>query len=132
MSGDEEKTKKSIPLDAAKKEVAGSPEDDAKAAAEAKQLGSGNTVKEIEEAARKNEVGRQETFRDHFEIIAIISLWGVWAAISLVGTVWVYHLVAPECWPRLPEQRIQTLQAILTGGVIAGVASGHLKRRIGS
>ncbi|MFV2053613.1 hypothetical protein [Aliiroseovarius sp. YM-037] len=122
---------KKIPEHSAEKEAAQKDTPfDRKATQEAKQLSSGRSAKELEEDARKAEALRTEKFRNHFEILAVISLYIVWAAIVAVGLTWLYHLIAPACWPRLPEEQVGNIQAIVTGGVIAGIASGHMKKRL--
>lgn len=125
------KPNKRIPLHSADRESAkGGGAFDQRAANEAKQLSSGKSSEEIRDDAEKAEAVRTEAFRNHFERLAIVSLYLVWLAIVSVGLTWIYHLLAPECWPRLPVSRLDTIQAVLTGGVIAGIASGHMKRRL--
>ncbi|MDE0697140.1 MAG: hypothetical protein OXH76_15055 [Boseongicola sp.] len=131
MSDDEEQKPEGMFSEALQRELDESGTDASGAGNEALQFSSGKTAKEIEDEAREKEAARQEKFRDHFENIAIASLYLVWVVICLVGLVWVYHLVSPESWPRLPEKRIDTIQAILTGGVVFGVAGQHLKKRVG-
>lgn len=103
---------------------------DDQATAEAKQLSQGKSEEQLRDDAKAAEAERTEKFRDHFERLAIISLYVVWIAIAIIGVLWVYHTVAPPNWWRLPDDQVRNLQAIVTGGVIAGTASGHLKRRL--
>lgn len=49
---------------------------DDSAITEAKQLSAGKAAEEIAEEAAKNEHQRNERFRDHFERMAIVALWG--------------------------------------------------------
>lgn len=97
---------------------------------EARQLSQGKTGEQIAHEAAEAEAARTEKFRDHFERLAIVSLYLVWGGISLVALTWLYHLVAPPCWPRLPEDQVKNIQAVVTGGVIAGIAGGHMKKRL--
>ena len=103
---------------------------DQRAANEAKQLSSGKSSDELETESREAEAKRTEAFRNHFEILAIVTLYVVWFAIVVVGVTWLYHLVAPPTWPRLPPEQVGNIQSIVTGGVIAGIASGHMKKRL--
>lgn len=105
--------------------------DDLQSAEEAKQLSSGKSAGELRRIAQEREAGRTEAFRDHFERLALISLYLVWALLIVFGLVWAYHLVAPPTWFRLPEGQVDHLRSILTGGILAGIASGHVKRRLG-
>lgn len=98
---------------------------DSKSAAESKQLSSGKS----EDALRK-EAERTERFRDHFERLSLVTLYLVWAVLMILGAVWIYHLIAPPSWHRLPDEQVRNIQSIVTGGFLAGLASGHLKRRL--
>ena len=131
MNDQDERPDKKIPQSATKKETGKRYYFDVKASKEAKQLNSGKSAEELEKEALANEADRNEKFRNHFERLAIASLYLIWVAIVLVGVTWIYHLLAPDCWPRLPDNQIDRIQAVLTGGVIAGIASGHMKRRLG-
>lgn len=104
--------------------------EDSLSIAETKQLSSGLSEDKLKRIAAENEANRTEKFRDHFERLAVVTLYLVWIILILVGLAWVYHLLAPPCWPRLPDQQVQHLQSIITGGVLAGIAGGHFKRRI--
>ena len=129
MDGDDEN--KNIPDKIAEVESARSGgRFDRRGAKEAKQLSSGKSANELREEAEKAEADRTEAFRNHFERLAILSLYVIWFAIIIVGLTWLYHLIAPPFWPHLPEEQVNNIQAIVTGGVIAGIASGHMKKRL--
>ncbi|MBR9864894.1 MAG: hypothetical protein GYB24_15765 [Rhodobacteraceae bacterium] len=97
---------------------------------EAKQLASGKSSDELRIESEEAEAARTERFRNHFERLAIVTLYLVWFAIVVVGLIWLYHLIAPPSLPRLPVEQVNNIQAIVTGGVIAGIASGHMKKRL--
>lgn len=103
---------------------------DARAAAEVKQASQGKSREQIENEAFAAEAKRSEAFRDHFERLAVFSLYLIWAVIVSIAITWLWHLLLPESYWWLTEQQIQHIQAVLTGGVIAGIASSHLKRRL--
>ncbi len=103
---------------------------DKRGTAESKQLSSGKSANEIKTEAEQAEADRTEKFRNHFECLAIITLYIVWVSIVIVGLTWLYHLIAPPCWPRLPDEQVGNIQAIVTGGIIAGIAGGHMKKRL--
>ena len=98
--------------------------------AEAKQLSSGLPEDDLKARAEKNEADRTERFRDNFERIAILTLWIVWIVIVIVGLLWVYHVIAPPTWWRLPDQQVSQLQSIVTGGILASIAGGHVRKRL--
>lgn len=106
------------------------PSDDTKSTAEAKQLASGLPANELKKRADENEANRTENFRDHFEGLAICTLYMVWIVLIVIGAAWVYHLLAPPTWPRLPDEQVKQLQSVVTGGILAGIAGGHLKKRM--
>lgn len=105
---------------------------DWRGSAEAKFLSQGKSQEQLELDAAEAEARRTEAFRDHFERLAIVSLYIVWFAIVLIGLAWLYHLLAPPTWSRLPDEQAGHLQSIVTGGLIAGIAGGHVKKRIGT
>jgi hypothetical protein len=104
---------------------------DEMSAKEAKQLSGGLPEDEIRRNAERNEASRTERFRDHFERLAIVTLYVVWAILCLVAVARLYHLLAPPLWWRLPDEQVARLQSIVTGGVLASIAGGHVKKRLG-
>lgn len=105
-----------------KKAVASS---DERSAAETKQIASG-----LSEQALRREAERTEAFRDHFERLALLTLYIAWGVLILIAMVWTYHLIAPPEWPRLPDDQVKQLQGIITGSILAGIIGGHMKRRL--
>lgn len=85
----------------------------------------------IEKEAKRNSHKRNERFKDHFENIAIASLWIVASLFIVVGVVWFWHLLTPQWLHFLGSEEIDKLQNIVTGGVITGIGADHIKRRIG-
>ena len=98
---------------------------------EAKLLSLGLSEHEIARRAAASEHRRNENFRDHFERIAIIALWLTAVLLFVVGFTWLYHLLMPERWHWLSADQVLKLQNIVTGGVLAGVAGNHIKKRLG-
>ncbi|BCG70144.1 hypothetical protein MesoLj113a_13020 [Mesorhizobium sp. 113-1-2] len=89
------------------------------------------SAEEIASRQANLEHRRNENFRDHFERAAICGLWLFSICILLAGATWFYHVVTPDAWHWLSPDGTTRLQNILTGGVVAAVAGGHLKRRMG-
>lgn len=98
---------------------------------EAVQLGSGRSSAELRREAENNEHGRTEKFRNHFERIVVIGLYGLAGVFLIVSLIWFWHLVMPEQARWLTPDDISRLQNFVTGGVIATIAGGHVKRRLG-
>lgn len=98
---------------------------------EAVQLSRGRTSRDIAAEARNREHDRTEVFRDHFELIAIITLYVVAACLAILLFCWLAHIVLPQRCQWMSKEQIGKVQGLVTGSVIARFALGHLKRRIG-
>lgn len=96
---------------------------------EAKILTRDFTKAQIEKEAATREHQRSEWFKDHFERLAIISLYAVFLIFLTVGGIWFWHLLTP--WPFLTPEQVKAIQNIATGGIIASIATGHAKKRLG-
>jgi hypothetical protein len=99
---------------------------------EARQIALGLSEDQLRRLAAEGEHNRNEKFRDHFEKIALCTLWLAWGLIVLVALAWLYHLMTPVGWHWLDDDHVSKLQTLVTGGVIAGIAGGHIKRRLGA
>lgn len=108
------------------------PGSDPQSVQETKQLSSGLPADEIERRSKEREAERTERFREHFERLAVWTLYVVWMVLCALLLVWVYHLVAPPSFWRLPDEQVGHIQSILTGGLLTNLAGGHLKRRLES
>jgi hypothetical protein len=97
---------------------------------EAAQLSSGKSATELAHEANENEHNRSEKFKEHFERLAIITLWSLAVAMFAIGVVWLYHLVMPDTWHWLTEPELDTLKGLLTGGLIVGVLTNHFRKRL--
>lgn len=98
---------------------------------EANQLSRGLSAEEIEREQENSEHLRSESFRNHFERIAIASLWIVAGLLAAGLVTWFWHLLAPTRLHWLEPERLDRVQNIVTGAVLIGVISNHIKRRIG-
>lgn len=84
---------------------------------------------QLKKEAANREHDRSEWFKDHFEILAMIGLYASFVVFLFVGGVWFWHLLTP--WPFLNPDQVAAVQNIATGGIIATIATGHIKRRLG-
>lgn len=98
---------------------------------ETKQLTRGLPEKELRKEAAKREHDRSERFRDHFENVAICSLWIIAFVLFAVGGTWFWHLLTPGGWHYLDTEQVTKLQNIVTGGIAVGIMSAHIKKRMG-
>ena len=69
--------------------LAGPLDGDLSATAETRQLSSGLSTDELKKTAVQNEANRTEKFRDHFEKLAVVTLYFTWLAFILIGATWV-------------------------------------------
>lgn len=97
---------------------------------EAKLLGSDFDESEIKSRSARAEYARSENFRDHFERITICGLWVVAAVALLLGSAWFWHVLTPLSWHWLSPEQVSKIQNFMTGGIVAAVASGHVKKRL--
>lgn len=93
-------------------------------------FGSGVSAARMREQSAQNEHTRSEKFRDHFERIVLCALYGIAFIFLVLGGVWFWHLVAPEHLLWLSPDDVSRLQNFVTGGVIATIAGGHIKKRL--
>jgi len=98
---------------------------------EANLVNRGATEAEWRADAEQREHHRNQKFRDNFERIAILSLWATFLVALAIGVTWFYHLLTPEKYHFLNPEQISKLQNIVTGGILASIASGHIKKRLG-
>lgn len=98
---------------------------------EAQLLSQGLPESEISRQAAASEHRRNEQFRDHFEKIAISGLYLAALVFLTVGLTWFYHLLMPESWHWLNADQVAKLQNLITGGILASIAGGHIKKRLG-
>ncbi|MDK1377079.1 MULTISPECIES: hypothetical protein [unclassified Sinorhizobium] len=98
---------------------------------EAELLGSNLTAEQIKRRAEANEANRNEKFRNHFEKIAILSLWGFFVLFTGLISAWFWHYLAPVAWHWLTAEQLTKVQTLATGGIVATIAAGHLKKRLG-
>lgn len=118
--------------EASQREIGDSGRNKSRADQEDELLGSGRSKEEIKDAARVKEAARQEKFRDHVECVAVLTLYLVFGAAVILGVVWLYHLIAFEIWPRIPERQLDKIQTIITGGAIIGAVKEYFKKRVGN
>lgn len=98
---------------------------------EAKQLSEGKSAEQIATEAAQNEHERNEKFRNHFEKMAVVGLWIAFVVLVLMVMSWVSHILLPAKCHWLTSEQLAKVQNLVTGGVVASLAVGHLRKRIG-
>lgn len=92
----------------------------------------GRSETALRKKSAENEHDRTEKFRDEFEKMAIwgLKIFGVVIA-ALIGS-WIWHLVMPIHSHWLTGDQLAKIQTLATGGIVASIAAGHVKKRLGS
>lgn len=127
---------KKIPPEAAKEEAKGGVTTDSAGEledlgiAEAKQLSRGKSLTDLEKEAKESEHGRTERFKDQFETITMLAMWGISIATAIFGFTWFWHLMTPESWHWLLPEQVEKIQNIFAGVILAGVLGDHFKKRL--
>ena len=96
---------------------------------EAQQLNRGLDRRDIKKEAEEKDHDRSEKFKDHFELIAVVTVWLLFFIFVAFGLTWAWHLLAPK-WGWLTKEQREAIQGLLTGGVIVGLIADHVKRRM--
>ncbi|GJL90936.1 hypothetical protein [Hyphococcus sp.] len=132
MVGSENEELKSIPgLTEEEKSAASTIGDVESSTAEAQQLTSGKSKKELQKEALQRDHERSENFKDHFEIITVAGLYIMAIGVFSFAAIWAWHTLTPECWHWLNPSQLDNIQNIVTGGVRAGIIADQFRRRIG-
>lgn len=118
-------------IPAAETAAALDPAASAQSRAEEELLSQNATPEELERDAARQEHGRNQRFRHHFEYIAIGALYVAAIAILGIGGVWLWHMAAPTRLRWLSQEDVSHLQSIMTAGLLVGVIGNHFKKRMG-
>ncbi|MGU3399131.1 hypothetical protein ACLBWS_05220 [Brucellaceae bacterium D45D] len=98
---------------------------------EANLLGNDLDEDQIRRRSATNEHKRSENFKNHFERIALCGMWTVASIAAVLTVLLVYHLIMPTSCHWLTPNQTDKIWSFLSGGVIASVATGHFKKRLG-
>lgn len=86
--------------------------------------------RDLDNEAKENDHDRKEKFRGNFELAMIYMMWSAVVGFLFLAAVWLANLTLPPCFRWLSEREIFGIQGILTGGLIIGLVSDHIKRRM--
>jgi len=104
--------------------------DDDSSSEETDLLGSGLSEDKIAALARQAEHHRNEKFKNHFEKIALVALWMAAILFASLFIVWAWHTLLPIKYHWLSTPQMDSIKAILFGGIVSSVAMGHFRRRL--
>lgn len=79
--------------------------------------------------AAKREHDRTQRFRDHFDKMVVCSMWVIVSGFWLLAAVWASNIIlGPFAW--LDKDQIHGLQGVITGGLLLGLLTKHIERRV--
>ena len=117
-------------LTAEENEVLSSIASDDQSNKELQQLSSGKALDDLRNEALKAEHKRSERFRNLFEVLMCAAVVIAFVGVAAFGFVWLWHMLAPNRYHWLTDTQVEHIQTIFTGGVLAGLLSDHLRRRL--
>jgi len=143
VPSDSEEQRQIVPEAAPIEALPGPADSNDPALKEAVQFSTKKSAQQLADEARQRDHYRGEKFRDHFEILAICSMYLIFSTMCIFGIIWILHMILPDncdtqkcflwtfklCRWLSPDQ-ITILQDIVTGGLIGGILADHFKRRM--
>lgn len=60
----------------------------------------------------------------------IATIYVLFVAFGGMALIWVWHIAAPAQWRWLEDVKLDKLQDVLTGGVIASILVDHFRKRL--
>lgn len=79
--------------------------------------------------AAKQEHHRTQRFRDHFDRMVVGTMWVIVVGFWLLAIIWGINLIAgSHAW--LDKDQMYNLQGLLTGGLLLGLLTKHIERRV--
>ena len=124
--------RKRIGIPAQEQELLSSIAADDQSLNELQQLSSGKSPEDLKREALEHEHDRTESFRDLFEWLMRIAICFAFVSVMVFGAVWVWHMLTPNTWHWLTDAQVQHIQTLFAGGVLAGLLTDHIRRRMGS
>ena len=78
----------------------------------------------------KKDHERDEKFRDAANKALIWAFRAITAGITVMGTIWFYHLLTPANWQWLTATQLGKIQSLLTGGVVTSVLVKYFEKKL--
>lgn len=79
--------------------------------------------------AAKREHVRTQSFRDHFDKMVVGTMWVIVFGFWFLAIIWAINLTfGPYAW--LDKDQLHNLQGLLTGGLLLGLLTKHIERRV--
>lgn len=79
--------------------------------------------------AARREHDRTQRFRDHFDRMVVSSMWVIVVGFWGLAAVWAINVaLGPRAW--LEKDQVHALQGLITGGLLLGLLTKHIERRV--
>ncbi|HHT7698625.1 hypothetical protein [Pasteurella multocida] len=85
---------------------------------------------ELKRSAKKNNHSRDQTFKNHVNLIALIGLWCVVFAVILSGAFYLYHMLSPECWHFLNQTQLEQIRTFVVTAILSSSLTNYANRHI--
>jgi hypothetical protein len=95
---------------------------------EAQSLSRGLPARDLKRESAEAEHDRDQKFKNHFERLAVWTVYILYVGFLAFSAVWIIHVLTPWGWLKPPE--LDKVQGLLTGGAIAGLLADHVRKRM--
>lgn len=85
---------------------------------------------ELKRSAKKNNHSRDQTFKNHVNIVALVGLWGVVAAVVLCGLFYLYHMLSPQLWHFLTQAQLEQIRTFVVTAILSSSLTNYANRHI--
>nr|WP_269822301.1 hypothetical protein [Aggregatibacter actinomycetemcomitans] len=85
---------------------------------------------ELKRTAKRNNHTRDQAFKNHVNIIALIGLWGVVSAVVLCGIFYLYHMLSPVCWHFLNQAQLEQIRTFVVTAILSSSLTNYANRHI--
>ncbi|HEH9770447.1 TPA: hypothetical protein SIC81_000782 [Pasteurella multocida] len=85
---------------------------------------------ELKRTAKKNNHTRDQTFKNHVNIIALIGLWGITGAVILCGVFYLYHMLSPESLHFLNQPQLEQIRTFVVTAILSSSLTNYANRHI--
>ena len=85
---------------------------------------------ELKRSAKQGEHNRDQTFKNHVNLVTLIGLWGVVIAVILCGIFYLYHMLSPESWQFLSTQQLETIRTFVVTAILSSSLTNYANRHI--
>lgn len=85
---------------------------------------------ELRKSAKQGEHNRDQTFKNHVNLVALIGLWGVVIAVMLCGVFYLYHMSSPEHCHFLSTNQLEQIRTFVVTAILSSSLTNYANRHI--